>query len=40
MPEAAIKAVPAAEVLKLTDLAPRLLQLSRDNTKVAQRTAV
>jgi two-component system chemotaxis response regulator CheB len=44
MPDAAIKAVPAAEVLKLNDLAPRLLQLSRDNTrdnpKVAQRTAV
>jgi two-component system chemotaxis response regulator CheB len=40
MPEAAIKAVPAAEVVKLNDLAPRLLQLSRDNTKVAQRTAV
>ena len=40
MPDAAIKAVPAAEVLKLSDLAPRLLQLSRDNTKVAQRTAV
>jgi two-component system chemotaxis response regulator CheB len=40
MPEAAIKAVPAAEVVKLNDLASRLLQLSRDNTKVAQRTAV
>jgi two-component system chemotaxis response regulator CheB len=40
MPEAAIKAVPAAEVVKLNDLAPRLLQLSRDNSKVAQRTAV
>jgi two-component system chemotaxis response regulator CheB len=40
MPDAAIKAVPAAEVLKLGDLAPRLLQLSRDNTKLAQRTAV
>ena len=40
MPDAAIKAVPAAEVLKLGDLAPRLLQLSRDNTKLARRTAV
>ena len=40
MPDAAIKAVPSAEVISLNDLAPRLLQLSRDNAKVAQRTAV
>jgi len=40
MPDAAIKAVPSAEVIPLNDLAPRLLQLSRDNAKVAQRTAV
>ena len=40
MPEAAIKAVPSAEVIPLNGLAPRLLQLSRDNAKIARRTAV
>ena len=40
MPEAAIKAVPSAEVIPLNGLAPRLLQLSRDNASIARRTAV
>lgn len=40
MPDAAIKAVPAAEVIPLNDLASRLLQLSRDNAKIARRTTV
>jgi len=40
MPLAAILAVPTAEVLPLNRLAPRLLELSDANTKVARRTAV
>ena len=40
MPVAAIQAVPSAEVLPLNRLAPRLLELSDANTKVARRTAV
>jgi two-component system chemotaxis response regulator CheB len=40
MPDAAIKAVPAAEVLPLLKLAPRLMELGKANAKVEQRTAV
>ena len=40
MPIAAIQAVPSAEVLPLTKLAPRLLELSGENAKLAGRTAV
>jgi two-component system chemotaxis response regulator CheB len=40
MPDAAIKAVPAAEVLPLLKLAPRLMELGRENAKVERRTAV
>ena len=40
MPLAAMHSVPAAEVLPLNRLAPRLLELSDANTKVARRTAV
>jgi two-component system chemotaxis response regulator CheB len=40
MPDAAIRAVPKAEVLPLDGLAPRLLELSRPSAKVARRTAV
>jgi two-component system chemotaxis response regulator CheB len=38
MPEAAIRAVPTAEVVPLTGLAPRLVALSREGVK-AQRSA-
>jgi two-component system chemotaxis response regulator CheB len=38
MPDAAIRAVPTAEVIPLTGLAPRLIQLSREGVK-AQRGA-
>jgi two-component system chemotaxis response regulator CheB len=38
MPDAAIEAVPTAEVLALEDIAPRLLELSREQSKVARRT--
>jgi chemotaxis response regulator CheB len=38
MPEAAIKAVPTAEVIPLTGLAPRLVELSREGMK-AKRSA-
>jgi two-component system chemotaxis response regulator CheB len=40
MPEAAIKAVPKAEVLPLDGLAPRLLELSRSAAKADRRTTV
>lgn len=40
MPEAAVQAVPTAEVLGLDDLAARLLELSRGAAKVDRRTAV
>jgi len=40
MPAAALKAVPSAEVLPLDALAPRLLELSREQTKVGARRAV
>jgi two-component system chemotaxis response regulator CheB len=39
MPDAAVHAVPTAEVLKLDDLASRLLELSRVATKVDRITA-
>jgi len=39
MPDAAVHAVPTAEVLKLNDLAPRLLELSRGAAKVDRITA-
>jgi two-component system chemotaxis response regulator CheB len=40
MPDAAIEAVPMAEVIALDDLAPRLLELSREEARVDRRTAV
>jgi two-component system chemotaxis response regulator CheB len=40
MPDAAIRAVPTAEVLPLDALAPRLLQLSRVDARSERRTAV
>jgi two-component system, chemotaxis family, protein-glutamate methylesterase/glutaminase len=40
MPDAAVKAVPSAEVLPLEALAPRLIQLSRQRAKVRARKAV
>jgi two-component system chemotaxis response regulator CheB len=40
MPDAAIQAVPKAEVLPLDELAPRLVELSRTAAKVGRRTAV
>ncbi|HEX7595498.1 MAG TPA: chemotaxis protein CheB [Gemmatimonadaceae bacterium] len=39
MPDAAIRAVPTAEVIPLTGLAPRLIELSREGVK-AKRSAV
>ena len=40
MPEAALKAVPDAEVLELDALAPRLIELSHERAKVGARTTV
>lgn len=40
MPDAAVKAVPSAEVLPLEALAPRLVALSREREKVRARRAV
>jgi two-component system chemotaxis response regulator CheB len=40
MPEAAVKAVPSAEILPLDRLAPRLMALSEEKPKVGRRTAV
>jgi two-component system chemotaxis response regulator CheB len=40
MPDAAIKTVPTAEVIPLDELAPRLLELSREEARVERRTAV
>ena len=40
MPDAALKAVPSAEVLTLEALAPRLIELSRERAKVGARSAV
>ena len=39
MPDAALKAVPSAEVLTLEALAPRLIELSRERPKVGARAA-
>jgi two-component system chemotaxis response regulator CheB len=39
MPDAALKAVPSAEVLTLEALAPRLIELSRERAKVGARAA-
>ena len=40
MPDAALKAVPSAEVLTLEALAPRLIELSRERAKVRGRNVV
>jgi two-component system chemotaxis response regulator CheB len=40
MPEAALKAVPTAEVLPLDGLAPRLVALSEEKPRVGRKTAV
>ena len=40
MPVAALKAVPSAEVLPLDALAPRLIELSREQARVGARRAV
>jgi two-component system chemotaxis response regulator CheB len=40
MPQAAIKAVPSAEVLKLDAIAPRLIALSQESARPARKTAV
>jgi two-component system chemotaxis response regulator CheB len=40
MPEAALKATPAAEVFSLDDLAPRLIELSGQPVEVRRRKAV
>ena len=40
MPDAALKAVPSAEVLTLEALAPRLIELSHERAKVGARAAV
>ena len=40
MPDAAIRAVPTAEVIPLTDLAPRLIELSREGVKAKRSAAV
>ena len=40
MPVAAIKAVPSAEILPLDRLAPRLMELSLEPTKIGARKAV
>jgi len=40
MPDAALKAVPSAEVLTLEALAPRLIELSRERAKVRGRKVV
>ena len=40
MPDAALKAVPSAEVLTLEALGPRLIELSRERAKVGARAAV
>jgi two-component system chemotaxis response regulator CheB len=40
MPVAAVKAVPKAEVLPLSALGPRLIELSREHVKVGARRAV
>jgi two-component system chemotaxis response regulator CheB len=40
MPDAAIEAVPTAEVLALEDLAPRLIELSLERSNVHRRTRV
>jgi two-component system, chemotaxis family, protein-glutamate methylesterase/glutaminase len=40
MPEAAIRAVPGAEILALDRLAPRLIELSKERKKMAVRTTV
>ncbi|HZE09647.1 MAG TPA: chemotaxis protein CheB [Gemmatimonadaceae bacterium] len=40
MPEAAIRAVPSAEVIPLNELAPRLIQLSGEGKKSARKVGV
>jgi two-component system chemotaxis response regulator CheB len=40
MPDAAIRAVPTAEVIPLTGLAPRLIELSREGVKAKRSAAV
>lgn len=40
MPQAALNAVPTAEVLPLEKLAPRLIELSEDRARIGKRTAV
>jgi two-component system chemotaxis response regulator CheB len=40
MPDAAIRAVPTAEVIPLEGLAPRLIELSRESMKAKRRAAV
>ena len=40
MPQAAINAVPTAEVLKLDAIAPRLIALSQESERPARKTAV
>jgi hypothetical protein len=40
MPDAAIKAVPTAEVIPLNGLAPRLIDLSREGVKAKRSAAV
>ena len=40
MPQAAINAVPSAEVLKLDAIAPRLIALSQESARPARKTAV
>jgi two-component system chemotaxis response regulator CheB len=40
MPEAALKAVPTAEVLRLEAIAPRLIALSQESSRPARKTAV
>jgi two-component system chemotaxis response regulator CheB len=40
MPEAALKAVPTAEVLRLEAIPPRLIALSQESSRPARKTAV
>jgi two-component system chemotaxis response regulator CheB len=40
MPQAAIKAVPTAEVLPLDAIAPRLIELSRESARPVRKAAV
>jgi two-component system chemotaxis response regulator CheB len=40
MPEAAIRAVPSAEIIPLNELAPRLIQLSCEGKKSTKKVVV